>query len=64
MSLVIARQPQPVRLLASTVGPLCHGKAGGLLRRESERSPMPTEIVVRRRTLFGDDPLGIDDANL
>ena len=25
---------------------------------------MQTKIVVRRRTLFGNDPLGIDDANL
>ena len=25
---------------------------------------MQTEIVVRRRTLFGDDPLGIDDAEI
>ncbi len=29
-----------------------------------KRLPMQTEIVVRRRTLFGDDPLGIDDASL
>jgi len=29
-----------------------------------KRLPMQTEIVVRRRSLFGDDPLGIDDANL
>ena len=28
-----------------------------------KRLPMQTEIVVRRRTLFGNDPLGIDDAN-
>ncbi len=28
------------------------------------RLPMQTEIIVRRRSLFGDDPLGIDDANL
>ena len=27
-----------------------------------KRLPMRTEIVVRRRTLFGDDPVGIDDA--
>ncbi len=27
-----------------------------------KRLPMQTEIVVRRRTLFGDDPIGIDDA--
>ena len=29
-----------------------------------KRLPMQTEIVVRRRTLFDDDGLGIDDANL
>ena len=29
-----------------------------------KRLPMQTEIVVRRRTLFDDDDLGIDDANL
>ena len=29
-----------------------------------KRLPMQTEIVVRPRTLFGDGPLGIDDANL
>ena len=29
-----------------------------------KRLPMQSEIVVRRRRLFGDDPLGIDDANL
>ena len=29
-----------------------------------KRLPMQTEIVVRRRKLFGDDPLGIDDAAL
>ncbi len=29
-----------------------------------KRLPMQSEIVVRRRALFGDDPLGIDDANL
>ena len=28
-----------------------------------KRLPMQTEIVVRRHTLFGNDPLGIDDAN-
>ena len=28
-----------------------------------KRLPMQTEFVVRRRTLFGDDLLGIDDAN-
>ena len=28
-----------------------------------KRLPMQTDIVVRRRTLFGDDLLGIDDAN-
>ena len=27
-----------------------------------KRLPMQTEIVVRRRTLFGDDPVGIDEA--
>ena len=26
-----------------------------------KRLPMPTEIVVRRRTLFGDDPTGIEE---
>ena len=29
-----------------------------------KRLPMQTEIVVRRRTLFGDDPVGIDEAGL
>ena len=29
-----------------------------------KRLPMQTEIVVRRRALFGDDPLGIDDTAL
>ncbi len=29
-----------------------------------KRLPMQTQIVVRRRTLFGDDPVGIDDADL
>ena len=29
-----------------------------------KRLPMRTEIVVRRRALFGDDPLGIDDTAL
>ena len=29
-----------------------------------KRLPMQTEIVVRRHTLFGDDPLGIDDTAL
>ena len=29
-----------------------------------KRLPMQTEIVVRRRTLFGDDPVGIDDDGL
>ncbi len=28
-----------------------------------KRLPMQTEIIVRRRTLFGDDPLGLDDVN-
>ena len=28
-----------------------------------KRLPMPAEVVVRRRTLFGNDPLGIDDAD-
>ena len=27
-----------------------------------KRLPMPTEIVVRRCTLFGDDPIGIDES--
>ena len=27
-----------------------------------KRLPMQTEIIVRQRTLFGNDPLGIDDA--
>ena len=27
-----------------------------------KRLPVQTEIVVRRRTLFGDDPVGIDEA--
>ena len=29
-----------------------------------KRLPMQTEIVVRRRTLFGDEPVGIDEAGL
>ena len=29
-----------------------------------KRLPMETEIVVRRRTLFGDDPVGLDEAGL
>ncbi|MDD9984382.1 MAG: hypothetical protein OXU81_23985 [Gammaproteobacteria bacterium] len=29
-----------------------------------KRLPMQTEIVVRRRTLFGDDPGGIDEVGL
>ena len=29
-----------------------------------KRLPMQSEIVARRLTLFGDDPLGIDDTNL
>ena len=29
-----------------------------------KRLPMQTEIVMRRRTLFGDDPVGIDEAGL
>ena len=29
-----------------------------------KRLPMQTEIVVRRRTLFGDDAVGIDEADL
>ena len=37
-----------------------HGKVPSWLKR----LPMQTEIVVRRRTLFGDDPVGIDDAGL
>ena len=27
------------------------------------RMPMPTQVVVRRRTLFGDDPIGVHDAD-
>ena len=27
-----------------------------------KRLPMPTEVVVRRRTLFGDDPIGIGES--
>ena len=37
-----------------------HGEVPSWLKR----LPMQTEIVVRRRTLFGDDPVGIDDAGL
>ena len=37
-----------------------HGEVPSWLKR----LPMRTEIVVRRRSLFGDDPLGIDDADL
>ena len=35
-----------------------HGEVPSWLKR----LPMQTQIVVRRRTLFGDDPVGIDDA--
>ena len=37
-----------------------HGEVPSWLKR----LPMQTEIVVRRRTLFGDDPVGIDEAGL
>ncbi len=37
-----------------------YGEAPSWLRR----LPMRTQIVVRRRTLFGEDPLGIDDVGL
>ncbi len=35
-----------------------YGKAPSWLKR----LPMQTQIVLRRRTLFGDDPIGIEDA--
>ena len=37
-----------------------HGEVPSWLKR----LPVQTEIVVRQRTLFGDDPVGIDDAGL
>ena len=46
--------------LGGTVRVCFYGEAPSWLKR----LPMQTQIVLRRRTLFGDDPAGIDDAGL